>query len=107
MNNIVLIELDKPRTLKYGIKAIKQIEKLYKCNLSKALEKLTDLSGDDIVKLIYLGLVWEDNTLTYDKVEDLLDEYTTIGEAVKKLTEALTASFGTGDEKKDLVIAEI
>lgn len=92
-NDLVIIELDKPRTLKYGIKALKTIEKIFNCKITKL--DTTELGTDEIMKIILAGLAWEDADLTVEKLEDLIDTHTTFGVAINKMTEAIGNAFGT------------
>jgi hypothetical protein len=105
-NELTIIELDKVRTLKYGIKAIKQIEKLYKCNIAEALQKMTKISADEVIKLLHIGLSWEDAELTIDQVENFLDEYLSFGDALIKLTEAIGTAMGGVKNAQGIVVAK-
>lgn len=93
-NELVIIELDKVRTIKFGIKAMKKLEKMFNCKLLKALEKMSDLSTDEAVKVLFIGLSWEDKDLTLEQLEDLLDEHVMIGDLLKKISDSIGASFG-------------
>ena len=89
------MELDKPRTLRYGMNALIIIEEL----IGKPMSKL-DLSGISFKELrcmIYAGLYHEDKSLTPELVGDLIDQYSNISDISNKMGEAFTASFG---EKK-------
>lgn len=102
MKPFVVYELDRPRTMRFSIKGIKMIESLFKKDLSEIVFEA--LRPDDLVKVIYAGLCSEDPELTLEKTEELLDQYSTIGEIMAKMTEALTESFKqpevAGDSKK-------
>lgn len=92
MKPYVTVELDKPRRLRYGINALCMIEDI----LGKPLTKLdTDnLSIKDMRTVIYCGLAGDDKELTPEKVGDLIDEYSSLEEISKQMTEALKLSFG-------------
>ena len=47
-----------------------------------------------MLAIVYGGLYHEDNTLTPEKVGDLIDEYSDLNEIAEKIGEALTAAFG-------------
>lgn len=92
MKNGITINLDKPRTLRYGMNALAKIEDLTgKSILSLDLNKL---GIKDLLAIVYGGLYHEDKTLTIQKVGDLIDEYSNLNEVAEKLGEALTAAFG-------------
>ncbi len=93
-NDLVILELDKVRSLRFRTKAIKQIEKLFGCKLSKALEKMSDLDIDTAIKICHIGLTWEDAELTLNQLEDLIDDHITVGELLSKISEALELAFG-------------
>ena len=92
MKNGITINLDKPRTLRYGMNALAKIEDLTgKSILSLDLNKL---GIKDLLAIVYGGLYHEDKTLTIQKVGDLIDEYSNLNEVAEKLGDALTAAFG-------------
>ncbi|MCM1296236.1 MAG: hypothetical protein NC311_11900 [Muribaculaceae bacterium] len=92
MKNGITINLDKPRTLRYGMNALAKIEDLTgKSILALDLNKL---GIKDLLAIVYGGLYHEDKTLTIEKVGDLIDEYSNLNEVAEKLGEALTAAFG-------------
>jgi len=92
MKNGITINLDKPRTLRYGMNALAKIEDLTgKSILSLDLNKL---GIKDLLAIVYGGLYHEDKTLTIQKDGDLIDEYSNLTEVAEKLGEALTAAFG-------------
>lgn len=93
MKNGITINLDKPRTLRYGMNALAKIEDLTgKSILALDLNKV---GIKDLLAIIYAGLYHEDKTLTIDKVGDLIDEYSNLTEIAEKIGEALTAAFGS------------
>ena len=90
----VTIELDRPRTLRYGMNALVKIEEL----TGKAISKLDleNISIKDLRSMIYAGLFHEDKTLTPERVADLIDEYSDLTGAAAKLGEAMTLAFSGG-----------
>lgn len=101
-NDVVIIELDRPRELRYGYKALKTLVAMTGKNIEDISE--FDFSAEDlelIEKVIYCGLLSDarknDEQLKLEDMEDLLDmkplQYT-----LKKLTEAFTAAFGDPEE---------
>lgn len=88
----VTIELDKPRTLRYGMNALIKIEELTGKNLTKL--DLDSISVKDLRTIVYAGLFHEDKDLTPEKCADLIDEYSDITTVAGKLGEAMTLAFG-------------
>lgn len=92
MKQGVTIELDKPRTLRYGMNALIKIEELTGKNLTKL--DLDNISIKDLRTIVYAGLFHEDKALTPEKCADLIDEHSDIGTVAEKLGEAMTLAFG-------------
>lgn len=97
-NDLVVIELDRPRVLRFGHKALKT----YQALSGQTMEQLGQggFSFDDIEKLTYCGLLSDarDNgeTLSIEQVEDLLDDHD-IQDTINKVSEALTKAFSGSD----------
>lgn len=97
-NDVVVIDLDRVRELKFGHKALKT----YQAISGQSLEDLGKggFSFDDMEKLIYAGLLSDaranGETLTLEFVEDLLDDHD-IQDTIEKLSTALEAAFGKAD----------
>ena len=94
----VTIELDRPRTIRYGINALSKVEDL----IGKPITSL-DLGNvgiKDLLAIIYAGLYHEDKTLTVEKVGDIIDEYSDINTMAEKIGEAFTLAFGKPADKK-------
>ncbi len=95
MRKIVDLEMDKTRHLKYGMNTMIQVEK----ELGKPLSTLANeqFKLSDLRTLLYLGLKWEDNTLTYESVGDLMDisiEKHGMQYISEKLGQAIQSAFG-------------
>lgn len=99
----VLIELDKPRRLRYGMNALVLIEEVTGKTLSEMLKNKNNLEGDeqgvefsfkDVRTIIYAGLSHEDKDLTPEIVGELIDEYGDLEEITTKMGEAFEISFG-------------
>ncbi|KRE33428.1 hypothetical protein [Paenibacillus sp. Soil724D2] len=97
-NDVVVIDLDRPRELRFGHKALKT----YQAITGQSLEDLGQggFSFDDIEKLVYAGLLSDaranGETLTLEIVEDLLDAHD-IQDTITKMSQALEAAFGKAD----------
>lgn len=98
MKNGIIISLDKPRTLRYGINALAKIEDLTGRPIT-ALD-LNSVGIKDLLVIVYAGLYHEDKALTLEKVGDLIDEHSNINEIAEKVGEAFTLAFGKGDGKQ-------
>lgn len=97
MKKGITIQLDKPRTLRYGINALAKIEDI----TSKPLMQL-DLNNvgiKDMLVICYAGLYHEDKALTIEKVGDLIDEYSSLTEIAESIGKALTEAFGKQESK--------
>lgn len=99
MKKFVSIELDKTRNLRYGINALCQMEEM----LGKSVTKLQEEIGiKEFRIMLYCGLVWEDNTITLEKVGDLMDEAISdkgIEYINGKVSEALELALGVKKKK--------
>lgn len=88
----VVIELDKHRNLRYGYKALIEIEEMLGSNLSSI--DMNKLTLKDMAIILYCGLKHEDKTLTAEKLIDIIDEHGEIEEVANKIAEAFENSFG-------------
>lgn len=98
-NDIVIINLDRPRTLWFGHRALKTLSAL----TGKGLESFTDMNDfnfEDIEKVMYCGLLTDakrnNETLTLEDIEDLLD-YAPFAEIMDCMQKAFEASFGSDE----------
>ena len=104
MKKGVAINLDRPRTLRYGMNALVKIEDL--TGKSLLAFDLNNVGVKDLLVIIYCGLCHEDKNLTPEQVGDLIDEYSSISEIAEKLGEALTAAFGADAIEKGANLGE-
>lgn len=97
-NDVVIIELDRPREIRFGHKALKT----YQALSGQSIEQLGQggFSFDDVEKLVYSGLLSDaranGETLTIEQVEDLLDNHD-IQDTIEKMSKALEKTFGAAD----------
>jgi hypothetical protein len=95
-NDIVIINLDRPRVLRFGHKALKQIEAMTGNNIDDF--DLANFGFDDIEKIMWYGLskdAKENNeTLKLEDMEDLLDHADSEAEILEKMNLAFTVAFG-------------
>jgi hypothetical protein len=90
-----ILELDKPRELRYGFKALRMIRQKFG---DRNLDQLQNIKMDEIPSLAWAGLKWADSALTVERVEDMLDEAIpkkyTIMAVTTMILEALAAQMG-------------
>jgi hypothetical protein len=99
--DIVIIELDRPRELRFGFKALKVIEGTFKKSLMEIVgEGLNKLKSNDIERILYAGLKEDDNDLEFDKVEELLNK-TSYFNLITKMTDAIYKAYGVEETKED------
>jgi hypothetical protein len=67
-----ILELDKPRKLKYGFKALGLIRAKY--GKDTELTDVMDIETDELPFFAWAGLAWEDGNLTVEQVEDLIED---------------------------------
>lgn len=100
-NDVVYINLDRPRYLRFGHKALKKLGAL----TGKGLESLGDGNFDleELEKILYCGLLSDakenGEALKLEDMEDLLDEADSYEDLLEKMNLALEKAFGSGDEK--------
>lgn len=90
-NDIVMIELDRPRELKFTHKVMKRFCAATGTKMSEIQDAVEDY--DNMTRLIYEMLRREDPDLTQEQCDDLLDTVS-IGLILQKGAEAIAAGFG-------------
>jgi hypothetical protein len=85
-----IINLDKPRKIKFGYKALITAQVLTGKAVLDVVMDTTRIDVDILSKLLYAGLQHEDKDLTLEKVIDLVDEY---AENVTDVIDATTEAF--------------
>ena len=93
------IKLDKVRNFKYGMRAISLVEKRFKKPINKV--DMDNMTMEEAAVMIWAGLVHEDKNLSPDKVMDLVDDYSSVPEVMRHLTEAMNESFGVGAAEEE------
>lgn len=95
-NDVVLIELDRPRELRYGHKALKKLVAITGTKVDDIDIENIDLA--EIEKYIFCGLLSDakenGETLALEDMEDLLDRAPTFAHIVEQMTKAFNVSFG-------------
>lgn len=92
MRRGVTIELDKPRTLRYGINALAKIEDITGKSLMSL--DLNNVGIKEMLAIVYAGFYHEDKSLTPEIVGDLIDEYSSITTVAEKIGLAMSEAFG-------------
>jgi len=82
----IVVELDKPRTIKFDLNAFVELEEMYG-SFEQAMKELEKGSIKAVRALLWAGLLHEEPTLTLQKVGTMVDLPT-----LNKITEALTAA---------------
>lgn len=100
-NDVVIIELDRPRELRFGHKALKKLTAL----MGKGIEDIggDELDLEEIEKVFFYGLSKDarenGENLTLEMMEDILDYAPSYGYLMQKMNEAFAVAFGgMGDE---------
>ena len=86
-----MIDLDRPRKLRFGMGAMVEFEQLTGIKL---MELNDEMSMDVCSKILWIMLKQEDKELTLQKTCELIDEYAeSITEVITSITKAIEAAF--------------
>jgi hypothetical protein len=102
-NNLVIIHLDRPRFLKFGHKALKQLGTL----TGKSFENMSENDFDlaDLEKIIWCGLQADakenGEILKIEQMEDLLDQAESFGHIVDAMNKAFSTAFQKTEKEKN------
>ncbi len=105
-----ILNLDKPREVRFGFKATRDIRNKFG---ERSMASLLRIQWDEIPALVWAGLRWEDKNLTVPQVEDLLDNSIPKNHTIMSVTGitlgALAAHMGIEikKEKADDMIKEL
>lgn len=97
-NDAVYLQLDRPRQLRLGHKALKMFSALRHVPLSR-IDQTVD-NYDDMSCLVYCALVQDDPTLTVERLDELLDAVP-VKTLLEKVTEMTVAAFGGEGDGED------
>jgi hypothetical protein len=102
-NTMVVINLDRPRFVRFGHKALKQLGKLTGKRIEEMDENDFDLA--DLEKIMWCGLQADarehNEDLKLEDMEDLLDSATSFGEIMEVMNKALEQSFQKTQKEKN------
>lgn len=103
MKNSVTINLDRPRELRFGHKAMKTLTELTGRDLNNLVNFKNGIDLKEAEIFLYCGLLSDaqenGETLELDGIEDLLDQGD-FTENIEKMIEAINLVFNTGDGSK-------
>lgn len=94
-NDIIILELDRPRELRFTHKVMKRFCASTGTKMSEIQDAVEDYGN--MTRLIYEMLRAEDTDLTPEQCDDLLD-MVPIGLILQKGAEAIAAGFGEAEE---------
>jgi hypothetical protein len=99
-NDVVMIQLDKPRQLRFGHKALKMM--LASMNIDPENFEVNGGNLEEVEKIMYFGLQTDfknnGENFTLSDMEDLLDEAPSYSEIISKLSEAVQKAFNQAQE---------
>ena len=81
------IEMDKVRNFRFGMRAVDFIEKKFEKPISKV--NFENMTMRETATVILAGLIHEDNTLTEEKVMDIIDEKGNLEEVLGAMATAM------------------
>ncbi|WP_036710444.1 hypothetical protein [Paenibacillus pinihumi] len=94
-NDVVIIQLDRPRELRFGHKALKRLSAMSGLNIGEIGD--SELNMGQVEEIMYYGLLKDarenGEELKMEDMEDLLDYAPTVAYTMEKITEALNKSF--------------
>jgi hypothetical protein len=102
-NDLVVVHLDRPRFVRFGHKALKQLTKLTGKNLEKLDENDFDLA--DLEEIMWCGLQADarehGEELSLEQMEDLLDLAPSFGDVMEAMHVALEQAFKRTEKEKN------
>lgn len=102
-NPLVVIELDRPRFVRFGHKALKQLSALTGAKLEKMGDNDLDLA--DLEKIMWCGLITDaqenGEDLKLEDMEDLLDKAESFGAVLNAMNDGLAQAFQRTEKEKN------
>lgn len=97
-NDVVIINLDRPRQLKFGHTALKTLVAMTGQTIEEIDQNLDVNNFDKLEQLVYCGLLKDakerNETLDLEKIPELLDEAPSFVHTVEKVVAAWRVAFG-------------
>lgn len=104
-NDVVILNLDRPREVKFGHKAIKTLCSMLNKSFEEIEEVLSNTGPEDLEKIMYCGLLSDarknGETLQLEQMEDLLDYAERYIEVIEAMNNAFVAAFERVEEEKN------
>jgi hypothetical protein len=102
-NDLIVVHLDRPRFVRFGHKALKQLTKLTGKKLEQMDENEFDLA--DLESIMWCGLQADakehGEELKLEDMEDLLDQAPSFGEIMEVMSQALEQAFKRTEKEKN------
>jgi hypothetical protein len=102
-NDLVVLNLDRPRFLRFGHKALKQLTLLTGTSLEKMDE--SDFGLEEVEKVLWCGLQQDakdhGEDLTLEQMEDLLDKASSYAEILDAMHKGLEQAFKRTEKEKN------
>lgn len=103
-----ILDLDRPRRLKFGFKAIRLIREKFG---DREVSDLMNMKVDEIPTVAWAGLIHEDAELTIEKTEALLEEKIgkdyTVMDIIGILFEAIADQIGMEKKTMNPILSEL
>jgi hypothetical protein len=104
------VTLDKQRKIRYGIRELRDLERVLGKPVGEVLADFAKLGADSLAAVLWAGLKHEDKRLSIDAALDLIDAYLTnggeLGDLRAAINEALVLSGYFGKKAKEQVEAD-
>lgn len=102
-NTTVILNLDRPRVVRYGHKALKMLGAMTGKTLSNMNEEDFDLG--ELEKVLFCGLLKDaqenGETLKIEDMEDLLDQAENFNDILNAMNDALNVAFQQTEKQKN------
>lgn len=95
-NTTVILELDRPRELRCGHKALKQFSAMTGCSMVGVQDEVQYY--DKLTLLLYCMLHADDPTVTPEQLDDWLDKLPKLKPAIVAVADAVKAAFDDDDD---------
>lgn len=103
-NTEVVVQLDRPRFIRFGHRALKQLSALTGRKLQEAI-KNEEFSLEELEKIMYCGLLSDakanNEVLKLEDMEDLLDQAPNFNHVIDSMNKALDNAFQETEQQKN------
>lgn len=95
-----MINLDRPRKLRFGMGAMVEFEQITGIKLTSLDD---ELSFDVLAKILWVMLKQEEKELTFEQTLNLVDDHVDdLSEVMEAVTRAIQAAFNTGKKSPNV-----